>query len=38
VLKVDGRVATTSTIVISADGKTMTVTSSAQNIAIYTKP
>jgi hypothetical protein len=37
VLKLDGRVATTSTIVISPDGKTMTVTSSVSNTAVYTK-
>ena len=37
VLKIDARVATTSTIVIAPDGKTMTVTSSASNTAVYTK-
>lgn len=37
VLKVDGKPATTSTISISADGKTMTVTSSSSNMAVYAK-
>jgi hypothetical protein len=37
VLKVDGRPATTSTISISADGKTMTVASSSSNTAVYAK-
>jgi hypothetical protein len=37
VLKVDGKPATTSTISISADGKTMTVVSSSSNTAVYSK-
>jgi hypothetical protein len=37
VLKLDGKPATTSTISISADGKTMTVTSSSSNTAVYAK-
>jgi hypothetical protein len=37
VLKVDGKTATTSTIGISSDGKTMTVTSSSSNTAVYAK-
>ena len=37
VFKVDGRTASTSTIAISPDGKTMTVTSSSSNTAVYTK-
>ena len=37
VLKVDGKPATTSTISISPDGKTMTVTSSSSNTAVYSK-
>jgi hypothetical protein len=37
VLKVDGKPATTSTISISADRKTMTVTSSSSNTAVYAK-
>jgi len=37
VLRIDGKTATTSTIAISLDGKTMTVTSSSSNTAVYTK-
>ena len=37
VLKVDGKPATTSTISISADGRTMTVTSSSSSMAVYAK-
>jgi hypothetical protein len=37
VLKVDSKPATTSTISISSDGKTMTVTSSSSNTAVYAK-
>jgi hypothetical protein len=35
--KIDGKLATTSKIAISPDGKTMTVTSSSANTAIYKK-
>jgi hypothetical protein len=37
VFKVDGKTATTSTIAISPDGKTMTVSSSSSNTAVYGK-
>ena len=37
VLKVDGKTATTSTITVSADGRTMTVASSSSNSAVYTR-
>jgi hypothetical protein len=36
-MKVDGRPATTTTVSISPDGKTMTVTSSSSNTATYTR-
>lgn len=36
-MKVDGRPATTTTVSISPDGKTMTVTSSTSSHAVYTK-
>ena len=36
-LKVDGRPATTTTVSISPDGKTMTVTSSTSSTAVYAK-
>lgn len=37
VLKIDGKTATMTNIAISADGRTMTVTSSSSNTATYTR-